>query len=69
MDKEALQLILNLQKKVDMYEMAFLDLLIVLKTEKEIIIPRHDDEVVSGVFCEIIELKRKLKAYEGRKQS
>ena len=56
MTAEALQLILDLQKKVDMYERAFLDLLFVLKQGKPNI-PKQDNEIVGFVFEEIIKLK------------
>lgn len=58
MDKETLETILGLQKKVDMYERAFLDLAFALDSDKTMIVPKHDDEVVSMVFQGVFELRK-----------
>lgn len=58
MTKEELDTLLGLQKNVDMYERAFLDLLFAVKTDKTIIVPQTGNEVVDTVFNAVFELRK-----------
>jgi len=57
MDSETLNTILDLQKKVDMYERAFTDLLIALSSDKAMIVTDSGDKVVNIVFEGVFKLR------------
>lgn len=59
MIKEELDTLLGLQQKVDMYERAFLDLLLAVRTDKTIIVPETGNEVVDIAFKEVFELRKR----------
>lgn len=58
MTKDELDTLLGLQKRVDMYERAFLDLLFAIRTDKTIIVPETGNEVVDTVFKDVFELRK-----------
>jgi hypothetical protein len=58
MTAEALQLILDLQKKVEVYERFHIDLLFLLKNEGngKIFMPKIEDKTASWVYSEVQKL-------------
>ncbi len=61
MDKEALEKVLELQRKVVEYERFFEDLAFLLTDHTcNVVIPKGDNKTISFCICEIMDMKKRL---------